>query len=279
MRDHTRAEQAAGFLLRLIDDETAGRVRERTGLPGPEDPRAVRRRLERAWAWGNVLPASVVLWVLQEDDPDLNAVVWRFMGTDAGLRRAIARGVPFGAGRTEPVPVHPTLHGEEPETPESYVRLGLAGALRAARSMSTARAAASMVLTPADWAAAAAADGEGPLPGYVRWALSVRPDCPPALRARFGSHPKFTHRVRQAGVLDGPAEYATAHRSAAPVLQVLSMGRTLFPARAQEAEDALRPLVHEHLGDRVEAWAVLAQLVDTFRGTAPELIATAGVIA
>ncbi|MEU5537560.1 hypothetical protein [Streptomyces sp. NPDC020362] len=279
MRDHTRAEQAAGFLLRLIDDGTAGRVRERTGLPGPEHSQAVRRRLERAWAWGNVLPASVVLWILQEDDPDLNAMVWHFITTDAGLRRAVARGVPFGAGRTEPVPVRPTLRGEEPAVPGSYVRLGLVGALRAARSMSAARAAASMVLTPADWAAVAAADGERPLPGYARWALAVRPDCPPALRAQFGSHPKFTHRVREAGVLDGPADYARAHRSAAQVLQVLSLGRLLFPARVREAEDALRPLVHEHLGDRMEAWAVLTQLVDTFHGTAPELITTAGAIA
>ncbi|MEU9986570.1 hypothetical protein AB0E10_07125 [Streptomyces sp. NPDC048045] len=279
MCDHTRAEQAAGFLLRLVDDETAGRIRERTGLPGPEDPQVVRRRLERAWAWGNLLPASVVLWILQEDDPDLNAMVWQFITTDAGLRRAVARGVPFGSGRTAPVPVHATLRGEEPEIPASYVRLGLTGALRAARSMGAARAAASMVLASDDWTAVAAADAEGPLPGYARWALAVRPDCPPALRAQFGSHPKFAHRVRRAGVLDGPADYARAHGSAAHVLQVLSMGWLLFPARAREAEDALRPLVHEHLGGRVEAWAVLAQLMDTFHGTAPELITTAGAIA
>ncbi|MGW7402279.1 hypothetical protein ACWGI9_00805 [Streptomyces sp. NPDC054833] len=279
MRDHTRAEQAVGFLLGLIDEETAGRIRARTGLPGPEHPAAMRRRLDRAWAWANVLPSSVVLWVLEEDDPDLNAVVWRFVGTDAALRRAVARGVPFGPGRTEPLPVHPTLRDEEPEVPESYVRHGLVGALREATSLQQARAAGSMVLTRTDWAAVAEAHGERPLPGYARWALSVRPDCPPALRERFGSHRKFTHRVRLAGVLDGPAEYATAHGPAVHALQVLSMGGVLFPTRIKEAEQALCPLVHDHLGDREDAWAVMAQLVETFHGNATELVLTASAIA
>jgi hypothetical protein len=279
MRDHTRAEQAAGFLLRLVDEETAGRVRERAGMPGPEDAAVIRRRVDRPWAWANTLPASVVLWILQQDDPDLNALVWSYIGTDAGLRRAVARGLPFGPGRTAPLPLRPTVRGAEPETPESHVRLGLVGALRAATTMSAARAAVSMVLTPADWATVAAADRSRALPGYSRWALSIRPDCPAALRAGFGSHPKFTHRLRQAGILANAAEYATAYRPAVRVLQVLSVGHVLFPARAVEAEDALRPLVREHLGGREEAWAVLVQIADTFHGTAPELIATAGAIA
>lgn len=279
MRDHTRAEQAAGFLLGLIDEETAGRIRARTGLPGPEHPRVVRRRLDRPWAWANALPSSVVLWVLEEDDPGLNAVMGRLNGTDTALRRAVARGVPFGPGRTEPLPVDPRLRGEEPEVPESYVRHGLVGALRVATSLAQARAAGSMVLTRTDWAAVAEADRERPLPGYSRWALSVRPDCPPALREQFGSHRKFTHRVRQAGVLDSPTEYATAHGPSVHVLQVLSMGHVLFPARIKEAEEALRPLVQDHLGSREDAWAVLAQLVETFHGNATELLATAGAIA
>jgi hypothetical protein len=136
-----------------------------------------------------------------------------------------------------------------------------------------------MVLTPADWRTVTEADAERALPGYARWALSVRPDCPPALRAQFGAHPKFAHRVRQAGVLDGPAEYATDHGPAVRVLEVLAMGRLMFPARIGEAEGALRPLVRDHLGDREEAWAVLAQLIGTFHGTARELVVTAGAIA
>ncbi|WP_367319546.1 hypothetical protein [Streptomyces sp. HUAS ZL42] len=279
MRENTRAEQAVGFLLGLVDEGVAERVRARTRLPGPEDPGVTRRRLDRPWLWTGRLPSSVALWILEEDDPALNATAWWFIDSDAGLRRAVARGVPFGAGRTDAVRVEPALRGQEPDVPESYVRHGLVGALRAVDSMSAGRGAASMVLTRADWGTVAEADEEQPLPGYARWALSIRPDCPPALRAQFGSHAKFTHRVRQAGVLDGPADYATAHGPAVHVLEMLAMGHLLFPARIRGAEDALRPLVQDHLGDREEAWAVLAQLIETFHGNAPELMMTAAAIA
>lgn len=278
MHDSDTARLAVGFLVGLTDEDTATRVQARIALPPDEHPRLARRRIRRAWAWSPV-PSSVVLWVLEQDDPQLNALVWRHLGTDAGLRRAVARGVPFGPGRTEPVPVDPTLRGEEPEVPESYLRHGLVGALREADSMQAARAAGSMVLTRDDWKTVTEADVERALPGYARWALSVRPDCPPALRAQFGAHPKFAHRVRQAGVLDGPAEYATDHGPAVRVLEVLAMGRLMFPARIGEAEGALRPLVRDHLGGREEAWAVLAQLIDTFHGSARELVVTAGAIA
>jgi hypothetical protein len=275
---HT-VQQALGFLLGLTDEHTAGRIRDRIGLPAPEpdSAQAIQRRLNRVWSWRNV-PSSVVLWVLEQDDPHLNALAWRHLATDCGLRRALARGIPFGPGRTEPVRVALPA-GEEPEVPESYVRHGLVGALRVATTMASARAAASMVLTPADWLTVTEADAERALPGYTRWALSVRPDCPPALRAQFGSHPKFAHRVRRAGVLDGPAEYATDHGPAVSVLEVLAMGHLMFPARIGDAENALRPLVRDHLGEREEAWAVLAQLIGTFHGTARELVVTAGAIA
>ncbi|MFD9434341.1 hypothetical protein [Streptomyces sp. NPDC060002] len=280
MGDRETVQQAVGFLLGLTAEDTADGIRARIGLPpaATENAAAIQRRLNRAWTWP-AAPASVVLWVLEQDDPALNAVVWRFVGNDLGLRRALARGVPFGPGRTKPLAVRSTHERQEPDIPESYVRHGLVGALRKAHSMPSARAAASMVLTRDDWETVRAAHDELPLPGYPRWALSVRPDCPPALRAGFGSHPKFTHRLRQAGVFDGPARYATAHGPAARVLEVLSLGHLMFPARVREAEDALRPLVRDHLGSREEAWAVLARLIDTFHGTVPELVVTAGAIA
>lgn len=267
-----------GFLVGLTDEDTAARVRARVRLPSEEPSRLARRRIRRAWNWAP-LPSSVALWVLEQDDPRLNALVWPHLAGDTALRRAVVRGLPFGAGRTAPVPVDPALAGEEPEIPESYVRHGLVGALRAVDSLRRGRAAGSMVLTPDDWTTVAEADAERPLPGYTRWALSVRPDCPPALRARFGSHARFTHRLRQAGVLDGPAAYATSHRPALRVLEVLAMGHLMFPARVPEAERALRPLVRDHLGDREEAWAVLTQIAETFHGTAPELLTTAGALA
>ncbi|MER5375487.1 hypothetical protein [Streptomyces sp. NPDC002553] len=279
---HSHPEsRALGFLLGLTDEETARRVRTRVGLTGGarETSASRRQRLNRPWTWPPDVPSSVVLWVLQEDDPQLNAVVWQYTGLDTGLRRALARGIPFGPGRERPLRPGSRLPVEEPGIPESYVRHGLVGALRAATTMATGRAAASMVLTPDDWASVTEADAERALPGYARWALSVRPDCPPATRAGFGAHPKFAHRLRGAGVLDGPAEYALDHGPAVRVLDLLSMGGALFPARIGEAEDALRPLVGRHLGDRVEAWTALARLIGTFRGTARELTAAAGAVA
>ncbi|MGW1721614.1 hypothetical protein ACWCQK_01605 [Streptomyces sp. NPDC002306] len=279
MRENSASRQAVGFLLDLAGQETAGRVRRRIRQAPPERSAAARRRLMSSWAQQQV-PSSLLLWILEEDDPELNAVVWRHIGTDEALRRAIVRGVPFGPGRTERVRVHPTLADQAPAVPESFTRHGLVGALRTAGSMGEGRAAASMVVERADWRTVAEADHERPLPGYARWALSVRPDCPPALRAQFGAHRKFSHRVRQAGVLEGgPAEYATSHGPAVEVLRVLSLGHLMFPARVRAAENALRPLVRDHLGDREEAWAVLAQLIETFHGTAPELVVTAGAVA
>ncbi|MFJ9543651.1 hypothetical protein ACIRPX_41420 [Streptomyces sp. NPDC101225] len=281
MGDNSTSRRAAGFLLDLIDAGAAQRVRRRIGVPPHTrvDSAGERARLISSWTW-RAVPSSVLLWVLEEDDPDLNAVVWRHSHADDFMRRAILRGVPFGPGRTARVPVAPVLrHSGEPPVPACYARQGLIGALRRATAMAPARKAASMVLERADWRTVGEADAERPLPGYARWALAVRPDCPPRLRTQFGVHRKFTNRVRGAGVLDGPAEYATAHGPASDTLQVLSLGHLLFPARVRDAEDALRPLVRDHLGGREEAWAVLAQLVDGFHGTVPELVATAGAVA
>ncbi|MFG2478634.1 hypothetical protein [Streptomyces fagopyri] len=288
MRDTTTSERATGFLLDLLEDGEAERIRRRVGLRPPppdgesgESEEAVdARRAVYSWWTRTPVPSSVLLWVLEEDDPELNALVWRHLSADDAMRRAIVRGIPHGPGRSRAVPLAESVRREpEPPVPEQFSRFGLVGALRACRSMDPARKAASMVVGSPGWEAVAMADQERALPGYARWALAVRPDCPPALRERFGSHAKFTHRVRQSGVVDSPARYATTWNPADRVLRVLSLGRTMFPARVGEAEDVLRPLVRDHLGDREDAWAVLAQLVGTYYGTVPELLATAGAVA
>ncbi|MGW3306851.1 hypothetical protein ACWDG9_09725 [Streptomyces sp. NPDC001073] len=282
MHDNSMSGAAVGFLLGLIDSGDAARIRGRIGLPEPDPERTpeARRNVEM-WSWTRTpVPASVLLWSLQEDDPDLNQWVCRHISADNAMRRAVKRGVPFGPDREGPLTVGEALQWvEEPPVPENYTRFGLVGALREGTSMQSARTAASMVLERSDWQAVMEADEDRPLPGYARWALSVRPDCPPELRARFGTHRKFTHRVEKAGVLDSPADYATAWGPASHVLKVLSSGQLLFPARVSEAEDALRPLVREHLAGSEDAWSVLAQLIDTFHGNAVELVVTAGAVA
>ncbi|MHA5051394.1 hypothetical protein [Streptomyces sp. SD15] len=282
MQDNSTSGRAVGFLLGLIGSDDAELVRWRIGLPPPPDAdeeERMRHVLYASWK-RTAVPSSVLLWMLEEDEPELNAVVWGHMSADDAMRRAVVRGIPHGPGRKGAVRVAKALRDEpEPPVPEHFSRYGLIGALRASTSMGPARSAASMVLGRLGWQAVAAADLERPLPGYARWALAVRPDCPPALRTQFGSHAKFSHRVRQAGVIEGPARYAMSSSPASQVLRVLSLGRMMFPTRVREAEDALRPLVRDHLGDRENAWAVLAQLTGTYYGTVPELVMTAGAIA
>ncbi|MFJ4846422.1 hypothetical protein [Streptomyces sp. NPDC088733] len=269
-----------GFLLALVDREQAARIRLRTGLP-EEDPSAGGRPPKGyGWQYGlRDLPSSVVWWMLQQDDPDVNVLVYEHARIDDRVRHDILRGVPQGPGRTRPVKVDRALSRFAP--PEVRLASGpeeLTAVLREVGSMGQGRVAARMVGRE-DWPVVAAADAVRPLPGYARWALSVRPDCPPEVRARFGTHRKFTHRLRTAGIVDGPAAYATTTRPAPQALSVLAMGRWAFPGRLAEAHAALRPLVRAELGGNTEAWAVLAQLLPTFTGTVPELVTTARAIA
>ncbi|MEV0090776.1 hypothetical protein [Streptomyces sp. NPDC050738] len=268
------AAAAIGFLLGLAEADDAERAERRIGYQEPSSA-----PLSARWARTG-MSSSVLQWVLEEDDPELNARVWHHPSVDDAMRRAILRGMAHGPGRTGSIPLSPRLADvQEPPVPAGVAHLDPIGALRGVRSMGEGRAAASLVVGRAAWQDVVEADRQGPLPGYARWALSIRPDCPGTLRAQFGSHPKFAHRLAQAGIAETPAEYALEWTPAAHVLEVLYLGRSLFPHRAAEAADALRPLVREHLGDRPEAWAVLAQLIETYHGTAPELLATASAVA
>ncbi|MFD3455259.1 hypothetical protein ACFWVC_24180 [Streptomyces sp. NPDC058691] len=275
-------EQAGelGFLLALVDPDEAARVRRRTGLR--KESAATVTEPPRGPAWGlglHHLPASVVWWMLQQDDPRVNALVYRHCDIDNRVRHDILSGVPHGPGRTRRVQVHKELaRYPAPEVPRAAGPAELTSALREVGSMAQGRAAALMVGRE-DWAVVAEADRKQPLPGYARWALSVRPDCPPELRTQFGTHRKFTHRLEDAGIVDGPAVYATTTRPARETLSVLAMGRWAFPDRLAEAGAALEPLVRTELGGNTEAWAVLTQLLPTFTGTLPELVTTARAIA
>ncbi|MDX2851738.1 hypothetical protein PV342_25435 [Streptomyces sp. PA03-3a] len=269
-----------GFLLGLVDPESAARARSRTGVPAVDPVAAAKPPEHVPWGpWWHGLPVSVLWWMLQEDDPRVNTLVYHHWRADDRMRYDIVNGVPYGPDRSRRLRVPAELsHYPAPELALPSGPEALTAVLRAVTGMSQGRAAA-LLVGREDWAVVAEADRERPLPGYARWALAIRPDCPPALRTQFGTHRKFTNRLRDAGVVDGPAEFATGSRPARDVLRVLAMGRWAFPLRLAEAADALRPLVRAELGGNTEAWAVLTQLLPTFTGTLPELVATAGAIA
>ncbi|MFE7618429.1 hypothetical protein [Streptomyces sp. NPDC057496] len=281
MRHDRDTDRALDVLVCLAgaDDERQA-VRERIGVaerPSGLVPELHWTNLSRLSA--DALPVSARLWVLEEDRADLNELLILADGLPPGLKSAVLHGEPFGPGRKEPVPLPETLRYRlRTEGAEQLPAAELIPALRAVRTMRQGRRAA-RATGRGDWSRVIEADTEQQLPGYTRWALALRPDCPPVLRERFSTHPGYAHRVRLAGIIDGPESYVREWRSARTVLCALDTGRWAFPTREKEAEDVLRPLVRDSLGANVEAWAVLAQLLPTFTGTVPELIVTAGAIA
>ncbi|MEU4250526.1 hypothetical protein AB0F15_24270 [Amycolatopsis sp. NPDC026612] len=266
------------FLLSLIGRWDAARVQRRLRMVRPKlltDERA-------AWELSSFgAPKSVLLWMLERDDPATNRLAFHLNRADPPLLRDILRGLPFGAA-TGPLPVQVELDCErwncshaEPEIRVSP--LGLIGALREARTMRPARRAARAVSRP-DWAAVAEADRAEPLPGYARWALAERIDCPPELRTQFGSYPRFTKRLHKAGIFEF-RDYVESGRPPVNVLAVLHLGTQLFPHRVSEAAALLKPLVDAELGANSDAWTVFEERLPTFAGTVPELLATCGAIA
>jgi hypothetical protein len=264
------------FLLSLIEPRDAAAVRQRLGIGTPEpltDERAARV-LNQFGA-----PRSVLLWMLERDDPGTNRLVFHHNLVGDAVKRDILRGIPFGAAAGPlPVQVDCGLRFCSHAAPAIPVGPhGVIGGLREARTMGAGRVAARAVSRP-DWAAVAEADRVEPLPGFARWALAERIDCPPRLRAQFGSHAKFTNRLRTAGIVE-PRDYAERGRPPRNVLAVLHFGTQLFPHRVGEAAASLAPPVRAGLGANLDAWAVLAQLLPAFAGTVPELVATCAAIA
>ena len=286
-------DRALDVLISLADAQDAARVRERIGVEDRPDAAVVPDRwvaVPRVVA--SEMPASARLWMLEADRPEINEVVVLAGGLAGGLEAAVLRGEPFGpasearwgspgaesgGGRTLPL-AEALRNRPMPEGVRLFGPGEVVPALRAVRTMRQGRSAAN-ACGRADWTDVIEVDAEQPLPGFARWALALRVDCPAVLRARFSDHPSYAYRMRRGGIVDSPAAYAREWRSALTVLAVLDTGRWAFPARLAEAEAALRPLVRGSLGGNVEAWAVLAQLLPTFTGTVPELIVTSGAIA
>jgi hypothetical protein len=217
--------------------------------------------------------------MLERDDPATSLLVFHQAGVPAVLKRDILRGRPFGPAR-RPLKMPKSCGTTSCEHLEPEITTGprgLIGELRHARTLGLAREAVQAVGIQ-DWDDVAGADRAQPLPGYTRWALAERIDCPPPVRAQFGSHVKFTNRLRDAGIVE-LREYVEGSRPPQQMLEVLEAGAQLFPQRAGEAAALVAPLVRAEIGANPDAWAVLAQLLPTFAGTLPELVRTCGAIA
>ncbi|MCT4353381.1 hypothetical protein M5362_09600 [Streptomyces sp. Je 1-79] len=280
MQHDSTADGALDVLVSLADPDGTGRIRERIGVA--ERPTGV---IPPRWTAVSQLssavpPASARLWMLEEDRPEINELIVFYAGGLPGaLELAVVNGEPFGPDRHATVPLTRQMRERPLRTGVNRLPAEeLVPAFRAVTTMRAGRRAANSVARE-DWARVVEADAEEPLPGYARWALALRPDCPSVLRERFSDHPSHAHRMRTAGIVEGPAAFVAQWRPARTVLTTLDTGRWAFPTRAREAEDVLRPLVRGSLGTDLEAWAVLAQLLPTFTGTVPELIVTAGAIA
>ncbi|WP_405016756.1 hypothetical protein OHV05_06330 [Kitasatospora sp. NBC_00070] len=245
---------------------------------GPVGPSSAERYQVHSLSYlvRTVSPA-VRLWMLQQDQPELNELLGRYGLLPLGVTEDLRSGLLFGPGRDGPAP--------EGQVPTRRSDLGapaaVIGRLRQATDRGSLRKAkaAARELRRADWPLVMAAHEEQPFPGYARWALAEQIDCPPELRAAFGTHAKFDHRLRQAGVLGGPADLLERSAPALETLRLLGAGRTLFPTRLAEVEAVLQPLVERELGGHGEAWAVLARLLPGFTGTLPQLVTTAGATA
>ncbi|MFC0543415.1 hypothetical protein [Kutzneria chonburiensis] len=264
------------FLLSLIEPKDAAAVRERLGIQLPKqyaDSTAAQDLLRLD------APKVVWFWMLERDDPATNLLVFHQHTIPDVLKRDILRGRAFGPAR-EPLTVPTTCPGRSctHREPEIFAGpRGVIGELRHARTLGLAREAVQAVGVR-DWDNVAGADRVQPLSGYTRWALAERIDCPPEVRAQFGSHAKFTNRLRDAGIVE-LREYVEQSRPPQRMLEVLQAGAQLFPQRAGEAAALLAPLVRAEIGADPDAWAVLAQLLPTFAGTLPELLRTCGAIA
>ncbi|MFI0938800.1 hypothetical protein [Streptomyces sp. NPDC021020] len=268
-------------LLSAAEPGDEQRIRERLGLParepesGAEPPglwSAVR------WVSSARVPAAVALWMLECDRPEINEIVFMGARVSPAVRRDIRLGLPFGDRTAGVLPVSRQVRTARVDFAEADAD-GAVAALRAVRSMKAGRTAAALVRRE-HWDTVDAEDRAHPLPGYARWALAIRIDCPEPLRERLGAgHPSFAYRMRQAGIIARPGGYVREWGPARDVLDVLAAGRWAFPARLREARAELRPLVGDRLGGNTEAWAVAAQLLPTFAGTVPELVVTAGAVA
>ncbi|MGW4646839.1 hypothetical protein [Kitasatospora sp. NPDC004289] len=250
------------------------------GLGEPTDPDGEQGQVDwRLATTSHLLPwGAARWWMLREDSPELNRMLRERQRLSPGVVADVRDGLPFGPGRTAPLPVLPRrgrFLEREPVPRPAEELIARLRAARGSRTLNGARVAAGE-LRRADWPLVVAAHAAEPLPGRARWALAEQFECPAELRAAFGTHSVYERRLRETGVTTTCAELVERQGPAHTTLRVLGAGRWLFPTELAPVEGELRPLVERHLGDRPEAWAAAARMLPVYRGTVGALLATAG---
>ncbi|MFF4695585.1 hypothetical protein [Streptomyces chattanoogensis] len=134
------------------------------------------------------------------------------------------------------------------------------------------------------WSALAAAQKAGTLPAGLLGPLVELPDCPRELLLAALTSPAvpaidWIHDAVKGGKLT-PTDILTLKAPARDALDPLRRYGDSGPdaAARQPVRERAAALAREHLAADAEAWAVCLQLLPTFAGTLPELLATAGAV-
>ncbi|MEV0372945.1 hypothetical protein AB0I10_24495 [Streptomyces sp. NPDC050636] len=134
------------------------------------------------------------------------------------------------------------------------------------------------------WPALVTAHHTGALPSRLLDELVTRPDCPrELLLAALATTPEsgadWIRDALRSGLLTSEdlLTHAVPARAALACLRRYADDRPDAVDR-QPMPDRATVLTREHLGTDVEAWSVCLQLLPTFAGTLPELVATAGAM-
>ncbi|MEU7638521.1 hypothetical protein AB0C11_20870 [Streptomyces sp. NPDC039016] len=280
-------------LLAVLDDPDADypRVQLATGL-GSGDLGVARRILARLRSLH--LPASrlrVLVAVWERGGPDAVREILAMDHLPVTLRRRTAKllDTPDGLAllRTR------LAEAESPETLLAYL------AASTSQPRDRLQRLRSEGLAP-PWPALTAAQEAGSLDGELLSALLREPDCPrPLLLAALDDLPVWGADWIPNGLGSGrltPTDLLTRAAPARAALHSLQQyvdhqpgdglgagpddesGAQLSGATGQSVCVRAEALAQEHLGTDVDAWAVCLQLLPTFAGTLPELLATAGAL-
>ncbi|ARF55278.1 hypothetical protein [Streptomyces gilvosporeus] len=265
-----------GEVLAVLDDLSVTHSRDRlTAGLGSGDIGVARRLVERLRLHIPATRLRLLVAVWERGGPDAVREILAMDRLPVTLRRRTEKllNAPEGAERLR------TWLAEE-EAPERLLAYLTASVTDPGARLHRLR---SEGLEP-PWSALVAAQDAGPLAAGLLGTLAKDPDCPrelllPALAFGTGDGPDWA----RAALEDGRLTPEDVLARAAPARASLGLLRRYADDRPEPrplcaVRDRAAALAQEHLATDVEAWAVCLQLLPTFAGTLPELLATAGTL-